>query len=188
MGNVIYGVKCLYWYVLGKIKASVFYEKKYISGKHFATWHSVGWRWVVNDRTACRRMRRNLDVPFPTSPTIKYAEPQNIIFDPDDLNNFHTDGCYYQAFAPITIGKGTFIAPNVGIITANHDPADPDLHLKPQPVILGEKCWLGMNSVILPGVVLGDHTVVAAGAVVTKSFPEGHCILGGVPARILKTI
>ena len=42
-----------------------------------------------------------------------------------------------------------------------------------------------MNAVVLPGVVLGDNTVVAAGAVVTKSFPDGYCTVAGVPARVI---
>jgi acetyltransferase-like isoleucine patch superfamily enzyme len=50
-------------------------------------------------------------------------------------------------------------------------------------VNIGERCWLGMNAIILPGVTLGPYTVVAAGAVVTRSFHEGHCILMGMPAR-----
>ena len=45
-----------------------------------------------------------------------------------------------------------------------------------------------MNAVILPGVELGDHTVVGAGAVVTKSFSEGYCVIGGNPAKIIKYI
>ena len=43
-----------------------------------------------------------------------------------------------------------------------------------------------MNSVILPGVTLGNHTIVGAGSVVTKSFDEGYCIIAGNPARIVK--
>ncbi|MEQ1824103.1 MAG: DapH/DapD/GlmU-related protein, partial [Fimbriimonadaceae bacterium] len=49
-------------------------------------------------------------------------------------------------------------------------------------------CWIGMNAVVLPGVTLGDRTVVAAGAVVTKSFPEGWCIVAGVPAKLLRSL
>ena len=45
-----------------------------------------------------------------------------------------------------------------------------------------------MNSVILPGVVLGEHTVVGAGSIVTKSFPEGYCVIAGNPAKIIRKI
>ncbi|MGE5404439.1 MAG: DapH/DapD/GlmU-related protein, partial [Candidatus Saccharibacteria bacterium] len=117
-------------------------------------------------------------------------EPQNIFFDQDDINNFQTFGCYFSNTqgGRIHIGSGTYIAPNVGIITTDHDPKDPSRHLVPQDVIIGSKCWIGMNAVVLPGVTLGDHTTVAAGAVVKDSFPEGNCVLAGVPARVVKRI
>ena len=87
-----------------------------------------------------------------------------------------------------TIGKGTYIAQNVGIITANHDLMEPDVHQQGKEVILGEKCWIGMNAVILPGVKLGDHTVVGAGSVVTKSFEEGYCVVAGNPGRQIRRL
>ena len=49
-------------------------------------------------------------------------------------------------------------------------------------------CWIGMNSVILPGVVLGDSTIVGAGSVVTKSFVEGRQVIVGSPARVVKKL
>ncbi len=186
MNKLKYGISCLYYFLLAKVIIVFHYDKKYITGKYFSTWHSVGWRWCVNDYKGCKRLKKNLDVPFPTSPLIKYARAENIVFDPDDLVNFQTNGCYYQAFGKISIGKGTIIAPNVGIITANHRIDDLDLHDPPKPVILGEKCWVGMNAMILPGVELGDNTIVAAGAVVTKSFPKGHCVIGGTPAKVIR--
>jgi acetyltransferase-like isoleucine patch superfamily enzyme len=95
------------------------------------------------------------------------------------LQNFA--GCIY-------IGHGSYIAPNVGLITSNHDIANLDLHEDPKDIVIGKCCWIGMNAVILPGVILGDRTIVAAGAVVTKSFIEGNAVIGGIPAKVLKRI
>jgi acetyltransferase-like isoleucine patch superfamily enzyme len=104
-------------------------------------------------------------------------------------HNFQGFGNYFQNFSgKIVVGRGTYIAPNVGIITANHDPLDLDKHLPGEDVILGEGCWIGMNSVILPGVVLGPHTIVGAGSVVTKSFIEGNCIIAGNPASVIRKL
>lgn len=88
----------------------------------------------------------------------------------------------------ISIGPGTYIAQNVGLITENHDVNNLDEHQEPQNISIGSNCWIGMNSVILPGVVLGDKTIVGAGAVVTSSFPKGHVVIAGVPARVIKEL
>ncbi|WP_425349730.1 acyltransferase [Manganibacter manganicus] len=88
----------------------------------------------------------------------------------------------------IRLGRGCYIAPNVGIITSNHDPENLDKHLPSEDVEIGEKCWIGMNSIVLPGVILGRGTVVGAGSIVTKSFPEGNCVIAGVPAKLVRVI
>lgn len=97
-------------------------------------------------------------------------------------------GCYIQGINGINIGDYTMVAANVGIISANHDPLCPSRHEVAEPIRIGRYCWIGMNSVILPEVRLGDHTVVGAGSVVTRSFPEGFCVIGGVPARVIKKL
>ena len=109
-------------------------------------------------------------IPWPVSPYIDCG--RNIEFDPEDVNCF----------------KGCWIAKNVGIITSNHDLYDLNEHQPGKDVVLGERCWVGMNSVILPGVTLGDHTIVGAGSVVTKSFPDGNCVIAGNPAKILRRL
>jgi acetyltransferase-like isoleucine patch superfamily enzyme len=96
-------------------------------------------------------------------------------------------GCYVQGIGRIEIGDYTEISGNVAILTANHDFEDLTRH-NVQDVRIGAYCWLGFNVVVLPGVTLGDHTVVGAGAVVTKSFPEGCVVLAGNPARVIKTL
>lgn len=185
-------LKCLNYFIRGKIIAKGKYDEKYLTGKHFKGKFggvcTIGWQWVCVDRKNCKRLGVNLDTPWPVSARTTVVCPKNITFHPDDLNNFQTFGCYFQGIGKIDIGRGTYIAPNVGIITANHDFTDLDRHLEPRSVILGEKCWIGMNSVILPGVTLGPNTVVGAGSVVTKSFLEGNCIIAGNPARIIKNI
>ena len=168
------------------------YDRKYCCGKYFSKRHfglfSTGWRWMVKDWRLNRRFGQNQSVPWPVDPRCHVAFPENIVFHPDDLNNFQSFGIYYQAFGGITIGRGTYIGPNVGLITANHDVTNLDTHQEPQPITLGEGCWIGMNSVILPGITLGDNTVVGAGAVVTKSFSEGYCVIAGNPARKIKEL
>lgn len=96
-------------------------------------------------------------------------------------------GCYIQGIGGIEVGDYLLMGPNSGIISANHDIYDISKHIKGK-VKIGRYCWIGMNAVILPGVELGDHTIVGAGAVVTKSFPEGYCVIAGNPAKIIKTL
>jgi acetyltransferase-like isoleucine patch superfamily enzyme len=97
------------------------------------------------------------------------------------------NGCYIQGRGGIEIGDYTQIAPNVVIVSSNHDVYDSRLHIDGK-VIIGKYCWIGAGAKIMPGVVLGDWTIIGAGAVVTKSFPDGHCILGGVPAGVIKEL
>ena len=117
------------------------------------------------------------------------SSAENLIFDPDDMNDFNAFGCYFQNFAAkIVIGKGSYIAPNVGLVTANHVLTDLEQHQPGKDIVLGKNCWIGMNSTVLPGVVLGDHTVVGAGSVVTKSFPEGWQVIAGNPAKVIRKL
>ena len=99
-------------------------------------------------------------------------------------------GCYIFAHkdSPLYIGDYTIIASNVCIAGINHDIYDYDKYLSKGSTRIGNYCWIGANSVILPGVVIGDHVVVAAGAVVTKSFSEGYCVLAGNPAKKIKEL
>jgi len=96
-------------------------------------------------------------------------------------------GCYIQGIGGIDIGDYTQVAPNVVIVSANHDVYDSRKHIE-KKVTIGKYCWLGAGCKIMPGVTLGDFTIVGSGAVVTKSFSEGYCILGGVPANKIKDL
>lgn len=165
------------------------FDQNYLKGRYFD--HSLqGWRWVLRALLVQKILGFNRHVPWPISPSNSIDDPSGVTFDPDDLQNFMHHGCYLSNVngGKINIGKGTVIAPNIGIITTNHKLDDISKHMPAKNVIIGKNCWLGMNSVLLPGVCLGDNTVVAAGAVVSSSHPEGWCVLAGTPAKVLKLI
>ena len=94
-------------------------------------------------------------------------------------------GCYLQGAGTIRFGDYVQLAPNVGILSVNHDLYDQRKYNE-APIVIGDYSWIGMNSIVTAGVTLGPRTIVAAGAVVTKSFPEGFCVLAGVPAKVVK--
>lgn len=90
----------------------------------------------------------------------------------------------------IKIGHDVMIGPRVTLLAENHNFHDSDIPMRLQGVTrsfltIEDNCWIGASSTILPGVNIGQGAIVAAGAVVTKDVPPG-CIVGGVPARILK--
>lgn len=181
-----YGLRWLFVTVFRK----AFYDDVYFTTSWFKGIKGDGWSWAAVDIWNRLIHRRNLGIRWPVSPRMDCGE--KIIFAPEDVVYFQATGCYFQTYGEfdtrIIFGRGCYIAKNVGIITTNHDIRDPDKHVKGEDVVIGDHSWLGMNSMVLPNVKLGPHTVVGAGAVVTKSFPEGHCVIAGNPARMIKKI
>lgn len=168
---------------------SFFFDKKYLKGKFFDL-SIIGWGWAFRSLIFQKCCRINNKIPWPVNLGIAIDEPNGIFFDPDDINNFQTFGCYFSNAhgGKIIIGKGTMIAPNVGIITTNHELTNPDRHQQPKDVIIGKKCWIGMGAIILPGVVLADNIVIGANSVVTKSFLESNLVIAGNPAKVIRKI
>ena len=101
---------------------------------------------------------------------------------------FINSGCHFQDQGGIEIGDGALIGHNVVLATINHD-LDPAMNRKNHysPIRIGAHVWIGSNATILSGVSIGEWSVVAAGAVVTKDVPP-MTVVGGVPARIMKEI
>jgi acetyltransferase-like isoleucine patch superfamily enzyme len=128
----------------------------------------------------------NNEVYWPVHYTSSVIDFKNILVGIDVCPGL-MKGCYIQGKGGIEIGDYTQVAPNVVIVSANHDVYDSRKH-NAAKVIIGKYCWLGAGCKIMPGVTLGDFTIVGAGAVVTKSFPEGHCIIGGVTAKKIKDL
>ncbi|MCD0452466.1 acyltransferase [Actinocorallia sp. API 0066] len=99
-------------------------------------------------------------------------------------------GSHIVGHQSIQIGDDVFTGPYVYITDQNHTYAELDAPIGRQwpensPVVIGDGCWLGTQSVILPGTRLGKNVAVAAGAVVRGEFPD-NCVIGGIPAKILR--
>lgn len=101
-------------------------------------------------------------------------------------------GIHNTIIGPVTIGNHVNLAQGITVTALNHNFIDTTLRIDEQgistnPVVIGDDVWIGANAVILPGVTIGRHVVVAAGAVVTKDVPD-NCVVGGVPAKVLKDL
>lgn len=101
-------------------------------------------------------------------------------------NVFINTGCRFQDQGGITINDGVLIGHNVVLATLNHDFKNKST-MHPAPIIIGKNVWIGANATVVPGVKIGDNTVIAAGAVVTKDIPA-NVVAGGVPAKVIKNI
>ena len=90
----------------------------------------------------------------------------------------------------IYVGDKVMFGPNVTVATAGH-PIDPELRYQAMqyniPVHIGNNVWIGANAVVLPGVTIGDNSVIGAGSVVTKDIPA-NVIAVGNPCRVLREI
>lgn len=103
-------------------------------------------------------------------------------------NVFINAGCKFQDQGGIFIDDGALIGHGVVLATLDHDLApEKRQQLHPAPIRIGKNVWIGANAVVTKGVTIGDNAVVAAGAVVTKDVPA-NCIVGGVPAKQIKSI
>jgi acetyltransferase-like isoleucine patch superfamily enzyme len=101
---------------------------------------------------------------------------------------FINHACSFLDMGGITIEGEVLLGPKVNLITENH-PLDPSNRrsLICKPILIKRNAWIGANATILPGITIGENAVVAAGAVVTTDVPA-NTVVGGVPAKIIKSI
>ena len=103
--------------------------------------------------------------------------------------SFANFGLVVLDVATVTIGDDVQIGPNVQLLTPTH-PVEPELRRAKleaaEPIVIGDNVWLGGGVIVLPGVTIGENTVVGAGAVVTEDLPPNAVAVGN-PARVVRT-
>lgn len=108
------------------------------------------------------------------------------------IGNHTRVGIHCTVIGPVCIGNHVNLAQGITVTALNHNFADSNRIIDEQgistkPVVIGDDVWIGANAVILPGVTIGRHVVVAAGAVVTKDVPD-YSLVAGVPAKEIKKL
>ena len=103
-------------------------------------------------------------------------------------NVFINFDCVFLDLGRITIEDNVLIAPKVSLLSEGH-PVSPDKRhsLIPKPIHIKKNAWIGANATILQGVTIGENSVVAAGSVVSNDVPD-NTVVGGIPAKFIKTI
>ncbi len=105
------------------------------------------------------------------------------------------EGCYFNAGTTfiddwkIEIGSNCLFGPNVTLCTTGH-PISPNHRMDGMysfPIKIGNTCWIGANVIVLPGITIGDHSVIGAGSVVTKDIPA-NVVAADNPCRVLRQI
>ncbi len=101
-------------------------------------------------------------------------------------------GIHCTVIGPVCIGSNVNLAQGITVTALNHNFEDTTKRIDEQgistkPVVIDDDVWIGANAVILPGVTIGQHAVIAAGAVVTKDVPD-YSLVAGVPAKEIKKL
>lgn len=184
----------LYRYTQKKVAPFIYNLRKGISFK--GSVHMYGWMLLrtkgkieIGNNVTLNSRNHNYHINL-FAPVKLYTSTPDAVISIGDNSRIH--GTCIHAYQNITIGKNCLIAGNCQIFDSNRH----ELHLdnpekrlqnttSSKPVYIGNNVWIGANCLILPGVNIGDGSVIAAGSVVAKNVPS-HSLAGGNPAIVLK--
>ncbi len=155
--------------------------------KLFREYNRLGDDEVDRRREIMRRLFKSVGRNVWIEPDFRCEFGKNISIGDDVYINF---GCIILDCGQVRIGNNTLIGPNVGLFSGNHS-IDPEERaaggLIPKPISIGNRVWLCGNVTVVPGVTIGDDSVIGAGSVVTHDIPSG-VIAAGNPCRVLRKI
>ncbi len=120
----------------------------------------------------------------PFSSSISVGKQAKLLVGDNVFFNYGLDiGCTQS----IRIGSNTIIGPMVNIIDTNFHPVDIDDRMQSKDIVISDNVWIGRGAVILPGVTIGQNSVIASGSIVTRDIPA-NVLAGGTPAKVIREI
>lgn len=139
-----------------------------------------------------KRFRTSLVRHVLSSPPNNFTVEHKADFE-YDLKIGENSGIGIRSVIPpmVTIGDNVMMGPDCHIFTAFHEYSRTDIPMIQQgyserkPVVIGNDVWIGIRTIIMPGVHIGNGVIIGAGAVVTKDVPD-YAVVGGVPAKVLR--
>lgn len=181
------------WYATPTGLASMPSEimRRYRQWRYFRRATSVGsWLAVTGDPLVSNAGRLMIGDRFrvvarPQRTEISVGPRGELVIGDDVFVNW---GASISAQTRVVIGDGCLIGADVMVMDCDyHDPVTKASTTEGAPIVLEDHVWLGNKSIVLKGVTIGRHAVVAAGAVVTKDVPPG-VVVAGVPARVVRSL
>ncbi len=163
------------------------FNRRVVAKKLFRAYNQTSDDAVEERRRIMTELFKSVGENVWIEPDFRCEFGKNIAIGNDVYINF---GCVILDCGQVTIGNNTLIGPNVGLFSGNHTTDAEERAaggLIPKPITIGNRVWLCGNVSIVPGVSIGDDTIIGAGSVVTHDIPSG-VIAAGNPCRVLRKI
>ena len=167
--------------------AADLFERRVEAKKLFRAYNRLEDDDVDKRNDIMRRLFKSVGRNVWIEPDFRCEFGKNISIGNDVYINF---GCVILDCGQVRIGDNTLIGPNVGLFSGNHTTDAEERAaggLIPKPITIGERVWLCGYVTVVPGVTIGDDTIIGAGSVVTKDIPSG-VIAAGNPCKVLRKI
>ncbi len=167
--------------------AADLFDRRVEAKKLFRAYNRLDDDEVDKRNDIMRRLFKSVGRNVWIEPDFRCEFGKNISIGNDVYINF---GCVILDCGQVRIGDNTLIGPNVGLFSGNHTTDAEERAaggLIPKPITIGARVWLCGNVTVVPGVTIGDDTIIGAGSVVTKDIPSG-VIAAGNPCKVLRKI
>lgn len=163
------------------------FQRRVEAKKLFRAYNKTNDDQVAERKQLMERLFKKVGENVWIEPDFRCEFGKNITIEDNVYINF---GCVILDCAEVTIGANTLLGPNIGLYAANHSiDAEERIHggCCGKPIHIGKNVWLGGDVKIVPGVSIGDNTIIGTGSIVTKSIPA-NVIAVGNPCKMLREI